>query len=222
MTLFAVFHDKESCHLNHHFRDNFQPRRALDKWSIVKTSWINRLFPFFEAVKIDSGGLPSQCHGSNRLDAEIAVLTQSVSERFQQQQWLAKRITLGLDSRCCIDNITVEGDVSLENTHFGNRDPTHMQTGFKFGNHPIRFEIYSTSVKIAFFSATVPWHALSSHLAKSAVSGHAQYSHSHGGLMSDENENKSQRNWPQLAPFPSAKSGPLHRRHIGKSPPGAG
>ena len=30
-------------------------------------------------------------------------------------------------------------------------------------------------VKIALFSATVPWHALSSHLAKSAISGHAQY-----------------------------------------------
>ena len=35
--------------------------------------------------------------------------------------------------------------------------------------------LYSTSVKIALFSAMVPWHALSSYLAKSAVSGHAQY-----------------------------------------------
>ena len=35
--------------------------------------------------------------------------------------------------------------------------------------------LYSTSVKIELFSAMVPWHALSSHLAKSAVSGHAQY-----------------------------------------------
>ena len=35
--------------------------------------------------------------------------------------------------------------------------------------------LYSTSAKIALFSAMVPWHALSSHLAKNAVSGHAQY-----------------------------------------------
>jgi hypothetical protein len=36
--------------------------------------------------------------------------------------------------------------------------------------------IYLTSVKIVlFFSAAAPWHALSSNLAKSAVSGHAQY-----------------------------------------------
>ena len=35
--------------------------------------------------------------------------------------------------------------------------------------------VYSTSVKIALFSAMAPWHAPSSHLAKSAVSGHAQY-----------------------------------------------
>ena len=33
--------------------------------------------------------------------------------------------------------------------------------------------IYSTPVKIALFSATAPWHALSSNLAKNAVSGHA-------------------------------------------------
>ena len=39
----------------------------------------------------------------------------------------------------------------------------------------LRIDVYSTSVKIALFSAMVPWHALSSHLAKSAVSGHAQY-----------------------------------------------
>ena len=31
------------------------------------------------------------------------------------------------------------------------------------------------TLKLHFFSATVPWHALFSHLAKSAVSGHAQY-----------------------------------------------
>ena len=30
-------------------------------------------------------------------------------------------------------------------------------------------------LKLRFFSATAPWHALSLHLAKSAVSGHAQY-----------------------------------------------
>ena len=36
-------------------------------------------------------------------------------------------------------------------------------------------ELYSTLVKIAIFSAMVPWHALSSHLAKSTISGHAQY-----------------------------------------------
>ena len=35
--------------------------------------------------------------------------------------------------------------------------------------------VYSTSVKIVLFSAMIPWHALSSHLARSAVSGHAQY-----------------------------------------------
>ena len=40
---------------------------------------------------------------------------------------------------------------------------------------PLRIRIYSTSVKIALFSAMVPRHALSSHLAKSTVSGHAQY-----------------------------------------------
>ena len=42
-------------------------------------------------------------------------------------------------------------------------------------NSPGNRMAYSTSVKIAFFSATVPWHVLSLHLAKSAVSGHAQY-----------------------------------------------
>jgi len=36
-------------------------------------------------------------------------------------------------------------------------------------------KLYSTSVKIAFFFCDGPWHALSSHLAKSAVSGHVQY-----------------------------------------------
>ena len=40
---------------------------------------------------------------------------------------------------------------------------------------------YSTSVKIALFYAAVPWHALSSYLAKSAVSGHAQYKLIHMG-----------------------------------------
>ena len=34
--------------------------------------------------------------------------------------------------------------------------------------------VYSTSVKIALFSAMAPWHVPSSHLAKSTVSGHAQ------------------------------------------------
>ena len=37
---------------------------------------------------------------------------------------------------------------------------------------------YSTSVKIALFFCGGPWHTLSSHLAKSAVSGHAQYTYS--------------------------------------------
>ena len=36
-------------------------------------------------------------------------------------------------------------------------------------------ELYSTSVKIALFFCDASWHASSSHLAKSAVSGHAQY-----------------------------------------------
>ena len=51
-----------------------------------------------------------------------------------------------------------------------NSPPPNEDLSFAFLSHP-----YSTPVKIALFYAVVPWHALSSHLAKSAVSGHAQY-----------------------------------------------
>jgi hypothetical protein len=42
---------------------------------------------------------------------------------------------------------------------------------FVYDRRPLICRVYSTLAKIALFSATVPWHPLSSHLAKSAVYG---------------------------------------------------